>query len=105
MPGLIKTRQYARCSVHRILIVEGKLIAEPQRDPRAVRPLRTFQKSKRAMNGASRNVPFVPCEQGVRRDVGRAAIEWELAPAPAERGHAAIAILKIEQPRDAGRCR
>src|SRR5690606_12144123 len=42
--------------------------------------------------------PGEPRADRVRRQIRAAAIERELSPAAAERGHAAVAVLKIEEP-------
>jgi len=42
--------------------------------------------------------PSGACAEGVRGEIGSAAIEGQVSPSTAERGHAAIAVLQVEQP-------
>ena len=105
--------QHAAGPVRRVLLARGVLIAEPQRNERAVWALNAYQVARRHARSRRRSAPEharsmlrpprQPGADRVRREIGAAAIEGQRPPSAAKRRHAAVAILQIEQPLDASR--
>ena len=97
-------------SVRGIVLVGRVLVAEPERDPCAVRSLRGGQEPHGSPGSRSHvalqrrievRLPDAPRLQRVRRDLRSAPIEWKRPPAAAERRDAAVAVLNPQQPADA----
>src|SRR5207244_4414848 len=95
----------------RVPVAFRELVAEPQRDPGTVRLLRPGKKNEGAARRSTdaiakrlgqRVEPGAPGHQRVSCEVGTAAVERQLAPAPAEGGDAAVGVLKIGEPGNAG---
>ena len=83
------------------------LVAEPERNPAAIVPLRRRDERHGAVRGAPQCrlqldidtcVPRAPRQQGMRGDLGRALVEWECPPASTERRDASVPVLQIHEP-------
>src|SRR5438552_2882397 len=88
------------------------LVAEPQRNERAVGALRACEVADRAVEcpvdaglkeGIEIGTPCQPRADGMRGEIGAAAIERQRTPSPAESRDAAVAVLQVEQPPNAAR--
>src|SRR5262249_31047999 len=98
-------------TVERVFVIGRVLVSEPKRQPGTVGALLPMEELDAAVDGAQ-GAPFQgfvelreprsPRAQGVRGEVGRAAVERQRAPASAESGNAAVAILQVEQPAHTG---
>ena len=107
-------QQHPAGAVNRVLLVRLMLVAEPERQPASVGLLAPGKIVEAAAHGPIDPAPAVaspirgrpaPGGQGadrMGRQVGAAAIEGQRAPAAAERGPAAVAILEVQEPLHAG---
>ena len=103
--------EHPRRAVDRVGLVRGSLVPEPEWNPRSAGLLRPRQEPDRALRRAlgtaphpvrQRRPPRRPRPQGVSGQVRAAAVERQRSPAAAERRYAAVGILQVEQPADAG---
>src|SRR6185295_10852138 len=93
-------QQDARGAVGWADLLGRALVAEPERDPGAVGLLRADEVVEGPFDGARRPAgrPGGPGADRVGREIGAALVEGEPAPSAAERGNAAVGVLKPEQP-------